>query len=55
MRRYLERLLNWRSKKTHTPDPAHNDEFKQERTKDHKLKEQKVPHGKYRGKRWFPW
>lgn len=42
------------SKKAHMPDPAKNDQFHRENTPVVKVHKEKVPHGKFHGKRWFP-
>ncbi len=54
MRKFLERIGWLRSSKAHKPDPAKNDEFKDQTTKDHKIKENKLTRGTFFGKRWFP-
>jgi phosphoribosylamine-glycine ligase len=54
MRKFLERLGILKSSKAHIPDPEKNDHFEAEKTKDHKIKENKLTRGKYFGKRWFP-
>jgi hypothetical protein len=54
MRKFLERLGILRSSKTHIPDHEKNDQFNDQKTKDHKIKENKLTRGKFFGKRWFP-
>jgi hypothetical protein len=54
MKRFLQFVRSLFSSKVHKPDHAKNDTFFEQRTKDHKVKENKINRGGRFGKRWMP-
>lgn len=54
MKTFKKRQDQQKSKKAHIPDPAKNDHFHEQDTPTEKSHKNKVPHGKFYGKRWFP-